>query len=449
MNARIRQKLELFINNIQILKADRFLFGDKRRLAAFYLALYNKSINSEVIRNNHMMIASHEYDNFPDDAAQIATLLSIFDNSEDLFSRIVTVHKLMENAGFHRDSPYIGLAAYLIATGTDTGNFENAVTRAKDVYDRMGENEQSDNNSIIACESNYPYAALYGISKNDIKDGLEYTDQLFQWFKTALDERNQNFIPDVKELARTVLFNNMIDANRVVALRDTIRLSLKLSKFQFKMMFPLSAIGILAQLPGDINTIAHELNVTQHFLRKQKGFSQLSTPKRELFLTSAMIVSSAYLDEIKFNTGTTPANLVNLEGTIIETQFTHIFGITQEMYGNTLPDYVHTVQETSKLSRFLKIKKSILITIISIVALGVFWGGLQAVLFNILPDVLSITPLTVLSILCITIGSGVILSGIINKNLTKVPETKGDLRPITLGLFLILGAIVLYSMHFW
>ena len=316
----IRQKLALFIENNQMTKNDQLLNRENGQISAFFYTFYNRRINCAAIRDNHNMIANHPDVRFFDTGSQVATLLSLYDNSAELLERINVVYSLLvEKAGFWHDSHYIGFTSYLIVTGTAPENYQNVVARTSDFYKGMVEK------NFGASEASYPYAALFGLSNIDVMYGLGQIEQLFQWYKTALKARNALFIPSVREIAMILIFNDLVDRNRVIELKNTIKparvLGIKIAMWDAIFY---DIVGILAQLPASASTLSQELDEVQKFLKTQKGFSQMFLSVHGRYLTSTSIIANAYLDEVKRNGSV--ADIASFERMIITRQFTGMFG---------------------------------------------------------------------------------------------------------------------------
>lgn len=280
-------KLTLFIENHQIIKKDKILTKESRRLAAFFTMFYQRKVDLNAIRSNHKMITAQMGKKFDDNKKILAALLSLNENSAELLLQIKSIYDLMVGYGFYIDSAYIGVACYLIAAGTKTEHYADTVERAREFYNKM-----KANNHLHIDETDYPYAALFALSGISAENGIRRIEQLYRQLRAELKTKLDR---NIQQLAMTLIVKEFAFENRVYELSKEIKTS-KIWRFE-DGVFPV--IGILTQLPIDNNRIIPELLETQSLLEKQKGFSQMFVSKHEIYFLSAMIVVSKYWDEIK------------------------------------------------------------------------------------------------------------------------------------------------------
>jgi hypothetical protein len=306
-----QRKLELFIENYRILTDAKFPHKVDRRLAAFIYTINNRLADTHAIEQNYSMIINDSDIRFLDKGKHVATLLSLHENNADTLTHVKAVYSLMVELGFYSDSPYIGVAAYIIAMGTEPGNFQNTAIRASTFY-----NEMKASRRYYINETRYPYAALFGLSNIDVMSGLQHIEQLIQWYGTTIKTRHEY---SIQRLSMVLALSSSVDSNRVIALRNAVKE--RGEKWFEDVVF--SGLGLLAQHPADVKAIVQELNNTKKELIRQKDFNRLFVSKCELFSTSVIIIMSTYLDDVR-SKSTVVTEIDKLEKLIIEMQYTQL-----------------------------------------------------------------------------------------------------------------------------
>ena len=289
MTDKIQQQLALFIEN------DRTLFNaghggkENRRLAAFFYTMNNQKLDFSRWCGYVDMLAENSEVKFFDRGFLVSTLLSLENNGEELLNRINIVNELMvRTESFWWDSDFMGVACYLVAHRVRPENYQLAVDRISAFYNGMKANKR-----IYVDESYYCYITLLGLSSVDVQIGIEQVERFTAFYKSQIKPREGSlpFLPLLSVLSR-------IDNNRLVALRKAFNKG----RLRFADRATIPAIGILAQLPLDVNTIVSEVLNAEKILRKQVKWNFAHGYAVELLLTAAMLVTTAYLDEVRRST---------------------------------------------------------------------------------------------------------------------------------------------------
>jgi len=290
MKTEIQTKLALFAENAQAIKKE-FRWHDTliKKMAALLYALDNKSIDNDAIRNSHNMIKNSTgvFSTFRGNMAlSIAAMLSLKNNREELFDESVTVYNMLKSAKFWA-SDYLVVAAYEIAVNANPEKYEKVIIRMRGFYYGM-----KSNGFFRTGQDDYIFSAMLGLSDIDVNTGTERIEQLYKRFKSEFWSGNS-----VQALAQVLVLSGDCEAaaDRVVAIRD----EMKAQKTRLDRMYTLPALGVLALLPVDTNTIVREISEAGTFLRTQKGFGSLSVTKQALLLFASAIVASVYAEGLK------------------------------------------------------------------------------------------------------------------------------------------------------
>ena len=310
MNSELQQKLSLFAANAQAMKAAfRWRKSLTKRLAALLYAFEAKPADCQAIRECLTIIKNSTgvFSKFQGNMAlSIATMLSLKDQRETLFTQAVSVYGMLKDAKF-RASDYLVVAAYEIAANTSPDKYENVISRARAFYEGMRANS-----FFRTGEDDYIFAAMLGLSDIEVKEGVERIDQLYKQLRPDFWPGNS-----VQTLAQILVLSG--EPKLVVERLYSLRSELKARKLRLDRRFTLSSLGILALLPANIYTIAQDIEDARAFLRTQKGFGIFCISKQELLLLAAAMVASAYAKDL--STDALRASIsTNIAGIIIAQQ---------------------------------------------------------------------------------------------------------------------------------
>lgn len=290
MENTVKNKLELFANNTQIIKKE-FIWQNTltKYLAALLYAQEGKMLDCEAIRQCHDLIKqnTNAFSTFRGNMALcVATLLSLSPNPQKVFSETLKVYDLLKGERFYA-SDFLVIAAYQIAAQSDTSKHSNVTYRTRSFYEVM-----KARHFFYTGKDDYIFSAMLGLADLDVTAGTERIEQLYSRLKGEFWDKNS-----IQTLAQVLVLGESDDSitNRVLVLRDKLRAyNIKLDK-----TYTLPILGVLALLPVEIDTIARDIAVAQDTLRAQKGFGPLSVTKQELLLFAASIVASNYAENVK------------------------------------------------------------------------------------------------------------------------------------------------------
>jgi len=288
MKPELQAKLSLFAANAQAAKKEFFFRHHMtRRLAALLYAQEGKPIDIEAIRQCHALIKSRTgvFSMFRGNLTLcVAALLSLSDHPKRLVDDMIDVYKMLKGVKM-RASDYLAMAAYCIASGTDSKNFENAVQRTRAFYDGM-----RSNNWFLTGRDDYIFAAMLGLSDLDVGVATGRMREMYLRLKGDFWVKNS-----VQALTQVLVLGGSSDeaVERVLALRDLFRTE----RLRLDRAYTLPLLGILALLPEDVGQLTDDLRAAQTFLRTQKGFSLCA--KQERLMYAAAVVASSNMDGAK------------------------------------------------------------------------------------------------------------------------------------------------------
>jgi hypothetical protein len=109
---------------------------------------------------------------------------------------------------------------------------------------------------------------------------------------------------------------------KVLKLRDAF----KNERLRMDRTYTLPAMGVMALLPVDVETVVRDFREVRDELKAQKGFGAFYVTNEELMLYTSAIVTSVHADRLKGSM--TAALSTSFAGIIIAQQAAHMAAIT-------------------------------------------------------------------------------------------------------------------------
>ena len=289
MNHELQEKLALFAANMQAIKKE-FIWQNMltKRLSTLIYTLENRQICCDSIRQSHSLIKNNTsmFSVFKGDMSiYVASILSLEDNREEIFTDIMSVYNIMKSMKF-RASDYLAAAACQIVVHADRDRYHEVIGRTKAFYDGMKEYHR-----FYMGQDDYIFAAMLGMTDIDINTGTVQIENLYRRFKSEFFAGNS-----ILALAQILVLDRDSDraADCVLPLRDALRKN----KIRLDKVYTLPSLGIFALLPVDIDTVIQDILYARDFLRTQRGFGRLSVSTQELLLYATAITASVYTQTI-------------------------------------------------------------------------------------------------------------------------------------------------------
>lgn len=287
MEPKVLQRLELFVENTRAMKAGFSWHGAMfKRLAALLYAAQDKALDAARLRECYDLIRKSTgfFSIFRGNGAMMyAALLDLNGNPETLLRSARGIYEQLKQARFPA-SDYLAAAAFQIALNAPEEEYGEIIRRTRAFYDGMKHRHR-----FLTGQDDCIFSAQLGMSDLDVEAGLERMEQLYQVLRPAFHSGN-----GVQALTQVLVLGGAgagIEA-RVLLLRGTLR------EWGLKLDYAntLSALGILALLPLDVDTIAKQLTDVSDWLREQKGFGPWSINRQERLLLSATFAALNGMD---------------------------------------------------------------------------------------------------------------------------------------------------------
>lgn len=305
MKERLSSKVELFADNMQMLKG-KFVWQNVllKRLAALLYAAKSRQIDLGALQESHDLIKENtkRISYFRGNSLMsISTLLSLHDDKQKQFARTLTVYEQMKAHRFWA-SDYLVMAAYQIVGGTVEDKYAETIKRTKAFYDGMKAQHR-----FITGQNDYIFAAMLGLSDIEIESGLRQMETLHQALQS-------HFRPAdcVQALSQVLTLSGECRdrVSRVLSLSDKFRQK----GMRMDRAYTLPSLGVLSLLPANADVLADEVIEVYELLRTKKGFGRWSVSKQELLLLSSALVSFDYADKASNHllTSTLSTSLTNI-----------------------------------------------------------------------------------------------------------------------------------------
>ena len=291
MKKSVNDKLNLFTSNDQTIKGGiKWHDVIMKRLAALIYTLENKHVNCEAIIESQDLIKRETgfFSMFKGNMMLcIASMLSLQENREQLFSNTMTAYNKLKAVKFSA-SDYLTVAAFLIASNTESKEYQRTAERAKAFYDGMKKQRR-----FHTGKDDYIFTVMLGLSEIAPNIGVDQIDQLYIKLKPEF----RAYGSSLQTLCQLLVLSGKAEeaSERLLTLRNTvISRKVKLDK-----MYTLPVLGILSLLPANADTLVGDILDVQSCLRTKRGLGFFTVTTQELLLYSSAIVSSAYAEDMK------------------------------------------------------------------------------------------------------------------------------------------------------
>lgn len=282
MEGKLSTRLTLFAENAQGI-TKRFFWKNamSKRLAALLYTAQDRTIDCDAIRASYELIKQRTsfFSYFTGNSSIcLATLLSLADNQEARLADTLAVYNQMKEIRFV-SSDHLVIAAYQIASGADSAQYQQAIEKATTFYTGMKKEHR-----FLTGRDDYIFAAMFGLSDKEPAAAIARMEQLY-------DELKREFISNnsVQTLTQVLVLGN--ETAETIARLHALRQAFRARGLRLDREYTLPSLGILALLPVDTQTIVDQVEGAYNFLRTQKGLSGWSVTKQELLLYATSLVT--------------------------------------------------------------------------------------------------------------------------------------------------------------
>lgn len=306
MNTRIENRLDIFADyTMQLGKVLKWDYKLSHMLCSMLYTNEERILDAnrikemrEYIKKNTGIFSSFKGTTLP----IIATMLSLDENPESLFTKTQILYDKMKQQNF-RGSEYLTIAAMQVAKIKTESEYNRIINRMKEFYDRLRKIHP-----FLTSTDDYIYVAMVAMTDIDLELAIRRVVTIEDRLRPTLGGGN-----DMQALALVLLLADNDDdelCNKVLQLYKC----LKDKKYKLRYNGTMSTLGVLAMTSNDMNLIAEELVNGAEYLKDKKGFGAFSISKVQRAMFSANFVALQYVGDMKNNLleGTISNNITNI-----------------------------------------------------------------------------------------------------------------------------------------
>lgn len=289
----LQRKCDLFAENNQILKKGfKWDYSMMHRLGALLYTNVGLTVDIEAIKMSKEIIKKNTglFSSFKETTFfALSTLLSLEDNPEVLFEKVMGVYNDMKHAGFHA-SAYLTLAAFSIAKQAEAYDVQLVINKAKDIYDAMKQEHR-----FLTSVDDYGYAAMLATTDLSVFDAIREMETCYDILKKDFGTGNA-----LQSLTHVLTIGEepaQAKCERVKQIDQGLaNKGCKLSRYS-----ELATLGILTLISEDVEKLTDEISEAYQYLAQKKGLGIWSLSKTERTMYGAALVMAEYIKDIEKN----------------------------------------------------------------------------------------------------------------------------------------------------
>jgi hypothetical protein len=279
MDHELKKRCEIFIENKNALKAAYKL--DYPIMHCLCALIYGKKTvdvakikeSKQIIKQNTAAFSSFKANAF----LAMATMLSLEDDPETIFKKIIELYTLLKKKGFW-GSDYLALTAFTaVKNGSD---FDALADKAIKIYKHLKQNHP-----FLTSHADYCYAMLMALSNKEGQDMVREAEECYNILENSFIVKNAvQSLSFVLSLGKQ---NAQEKCNITLDLFDT----LKQKDYKPGTGYELPSIGVLTLVSDNTDNIAGKVEETSDFLKVQKGFRGISIGKTKRIMFASSLVA--------------------------------------------------------------------------------------------------------------------------------------------------------------
>lgn len=305
MNTIIENRLDIFADyTIQIGKVLKWDYRLSHMLCAMLYTNEERMLDTnrikemrDYIKKNTSIFSSFKGTTLP----IIATILSLDENPESLFTKTQMIYDKMKQHNF-RGSEYLTISAMQVAKIKTEFEYDSVINHMEEFYHRLRKVHP-----FLTSKDDYIYVAMVAMTDIDLELAIRRVVTIEDRLRPTLGGGN-----DMQALALVLLLADNDDelCSKVLELYKC----LKDKKYKLRYNGTMSTLGVLAMTSNDMNLIAEELVNGAEYLIGKKGFGVFSISKVQRAMFSANFVALQYVGDMKNNLleGTISNNITNI-----------------------------------------------------------------------------------------------------------------------------------------
>lgn len=282
MNESLRNRCELFIENRDVIKA-AFPFENSTLfpICASIITDKERVADVNVLKETRKLLKSrvNVFSNFRSTCElPILAMLDIDSDPDWRLDKAIELYGSLKDHFF--SSEYLPLAAMVLSSEADRAN---AAERTRKIYDLMKKEHP-----FLTSSEDCVFAAMLAVSEKGDNELIREIEICYDTLKDKFHDRNA-----LQSLSHVLALIGDEFMTSIDKCRNTVRLydMLKEKKQRYGTGYGLSTLGVIANLPGELEEICQELIEVSEFLKAQKGYGFFGFDKQQRLLHAAMIVT--------------------------------------------------------------------------------------------------------------------------------------------------------------
>jgi hypothetical protein len=287
MNAELIKKCDLLVKNRSIIREAMKWESDLMTLAgsSFYVGL-GVEADPEKLKdcNDILKEKAGIFSNYRGNVKMpLLCKMAISEDPEKYFEDINVIVDYMKNLKWI-DKEYKILAAITIHDYTEQDKYQDAVEKMADLYKGMKENHP-----WLTSGEDIPFAAMLAVSDLDTNALLIEMEKCYQILKEYFFDKNA--VQSLSHVLAAYKRETNAKCDKVKQIWDL----LKEEKHKYGTGYELAVLGTLCLLDIPVDTIVEEIIEADGYLKKHKGFGNISLGTKNRLMYAALMVMDAHI----------------------------------------------------------------------------------------------------------------------------------------------------------
>lgn len=286
MNSELEKKLELFVENKQMLeKAFTFEYGLNHLISSLLLTGNDKIADIEKIKESRKILATKAsvFSSLRDNMEMVViTKMSLANNPEGYIDDVLEVYNKILGKRVIEYYSFI-LAAMTIVDLGKKSDADRIIAKSWDILARMKKEHP-----ILADEYDITFTILLAMTDKDIDTIISEMEQCYTYIKKTLKiSADSNSIQSLCELIILSEGDLTEKCDKAAVIFDAF----KERKMKYGSYYEFASIGALIGLDVPTGELVDTIIEVAEEMKKNKGFGSLSLENRTRLMFAAMLVT--------------------------------------------------------------------------------------------------------------------------------------------------------------
>lgn len=204
---------------------------------------------------------------------------------EKYFEEVSRIYHMLNTSKFF-GSEYKVIAAMTICEHNNIEDVDSFVEKTKDLYEKMRKNHP-----ILTSDEDTPFAAMLAATDMDTDTLIVEMEKDYQALKKKFG--NSDALQSLTHVMSCSDMSSEARCNKICEIYD----ELKKEKHKFGQSYPLASLGLFSMIDTSVSEIVNEIIEVDEYLKKIKGFGDLSLGEDIRRMYAAQIVYNAHSED--------------------------------------------------------------------------------------------------------------------------------------------------------